>query len=284
MRKIILPFLVSAFVMMSCEKTKLASDVSNYTIGSYLKLVEAENLLLDASAPAASTVSVIAKPIGSALEKINIYVVAGGPDGDKTKWKPVKSVPVTDTVVTLGVNGTELAAALGIPITDIEPGSQFTFYNETVTTDGRKYDVTNTEDDLEGQPAFQSVFNWTATVVCPFTNNFSGDYTIVLDEWDGNNGGDVTVVPGPGANEITLKTPFPFSANAKDVVISIDPVTGAATVAKQVYGDYPGFPDLSVTTSGANNFVFSCTETIDLLFNHTSPAGNFGNFRLVISK
>ena len=284
MRKLILPFILMGVVMISCEKTNLSSDFSNYTIGSYLKLVEAENILLDASAPAASTVSVVAQPVGSPLKEINIYVVAGGPDGDKTKWKAVKTIPVTDSNITLSVNGAELAAALGISVTDIEPGSQFTFYNETVTTDGRKYDVTNTEDDLEGQPAFQSVFNWTATVVCPFTNNFNGEYTILLDEWDGNNGGTITVVPGPGANEITLKTPFPFSANAKDVVVGIDPVTGTATVARQVYGDYAGFPDLSVATTGANNFVFSCTETIDLVFNHTSPAGNFGNFRMVISK
>lgn len=284
MRKIILLFVIGAAGLFSCEKTDLLSNYNNYEIGSYLNLVSADNLTLDASDPAATIVQIKVKPVGSPLEKINVYVVPGGPDGDKTNWTFVKSIPVTDSLITLSVSGTELVTALGLPISAIEPGAQFTFYNETVTTDGRTFDASNTEDDLEGQPAFNSAFNWTTTAGCPFTNNFNGNFTIALDEWDGNNGGTIEVVPGPGENEITLKTPFPFSSNAKDVIVSIDPLTGVATVAKQAYGDYPGFPGLSVTTIGTSNFVFSCTETIDLTLNHTSPAGDFGNYRLLITK
>lgn len=284
MRKLILLFAIGTVGFISCEKTDLLSNYNNYTVGSYLNLVNADNLTLDVSNAAASVVQIKVKPVGSALEKINIYAIPGGPDGDKTKWKLVKTVPVTDTITTLSVSGIELVTALGLPISAIEPGAQFTFYNETVTLDGRSFDVTNTEDDLEGQPAFNSAFNWTATAGCPFTANFDGNYTIELDEWDGNNGGTIQVVPGPGANELTLKKPFPFSTNAKDVIVSVDPLTGVAAVANQIYGDYPGFPNLSVTTTGTNNFVFSCTETIDLTLNHTSPAGNFGNYRLLITK
>ncbi len=284
MRKIIVLSGIVSLVFLSCRKEDLISDVSQYTIGSYLGLVEAENLLLDASDAAASTVSVVVRPVGSALQKVIIYAVAGGPDPDESNWKQVKEVPVTDSVFTLAVTGAELATALDIPISEIQPGTQYTFYNQTVTTDGRVYDISNTEDDIEGQPAFNSVFNWTATVVCPYTNNMTGEFTIALDEWDGNNGGTVEIVAGPGANEITLITPFPFSANAKNVIIQIDPVTGTATVPKQIYGDYPGFPDLSVQSVGNSNFVFSCTETIDITLNHTSPAGNFGNYRLVIER
>lgn len=282
MRKIILLLSVGAFMAVSCHKDNLIQNVSSYGIGSYLNLVETENLLLDATNAAASTIAIKVKPVGSDLQKVIIYAVDGGPDPDESNWKLVKEVAVTDSVFTLAVTGAELASALGIPVSDIQPGQQYTFYNQMVTVDGRVFDISNTEDDIEGQPAFNSVFNWTATVVCPYTQNMTGQFTIAVDDWDGNVGGDIEVVAGPGENEITLKTPFPFADDPKDVIVSIDPVTGFATVAKQVYGGYPGFPDISVQSVGSNNFVFSCKETLDITLNHTSAAGNFGNYRYVL--
>ncbi|WP_336515778.1 hypothetical protein [Pollutibacter soli] len=282
MRKIILLLSTISFITVSCHKDDLIQNVSSYSIGSYLNLVETENLLLDATNAAASTVAIKVKPVGSELQKVNIYAVAGGPDPDESNWKLVKEVSATDSLFTLAVTGAELAAALGIPITDIQPGQQYTFYNQMVTADGRVFDISNTEDDIEGQPAFNSVFNWTATVVCPYTNNMTGEFTIAVDQWDGNVGGKIEVAAGPGENEITLKTPFPLSIDAKDLIVSIDPVTGFASVAKQVYGSYPGAPDISAQTTGSNNFVFSCKETLDITLNHSSALGNFGNFRYVL--
>jgi hypothetical protein len=274
-------------IVFSCKKEELRTDFDTLTQGAYLTLTKVNNTNIDYSALNTSTVSIQVGGKGSPIDKVNIYVTTE-PTIDKTKWKLIKAVPFSEGL-NLEVKATEIAAALGIPPSSLSPGNQYTLYNEVVTKDGRTFSSVNTDADFEGQAGYNMALHWTATVICPYNSAAfsSGTFVIVTDEWGDYNAGDVVgVAVGPGANQLTL-TVYPkpgAGTNQKSFPVNITPANGVATVPNTVYGDYPGFPNLAVKTAGSSNYVFACINTIKLLLNHTSPAGDFGNYLLVIKK
>ncbi len=288
MRKYSIAFLsLLLLTVFSCKKKDLRTDFDSLNQGSYLTLTKVNNTNIDYSALSTSTVSIQVGSKGAPVDKVNIYVTTD-PTLDKTKWKLVKAIPFSEGV-NLDVKATEIATALGIPPSQLNPGNQYTLYNEIVTKDGRTFSSINTDADFEGQAGYNMALHWTATVICPYNASVfsSGTFVIVTDEWGDYNPGDVVgVTTGPGANQLTL-TVYPkpgVGTNQKPFIVSVNPTNGVATVANTVYGDYPGFPNLSLKTTGSSNYVFACIGTIKLLLNHTSPAGDFGNYLLVIRK
>src|SRR4029453_6770231 len=106
----------------SCKKEELRTDFDTLTQGAYLTLTKVNNTNIDYSALSTSTVSIQVGGKGSPIDKVNIYV-ATEPTLDKTHWKAVKSIPFTEGV-NLDVKATEIATALGVPPSALEPGNQ----------------------------------------------------------------------------------------------------------------------------------------------------------------
>ena len=284
-RIIIYIFLVTVFY--GCKKAYFTNDPENFTIGSYLKLEQSVKTTLDYNKINTESVSITVTPVGSELEKINIFAVLGAENLDETKWKLVKSVPATGAPITLSVSTQELATAFGTTPASLNPGNQYIFYNQNITKDGRIFDVSNSEDDLEGQPGYQAAFRWQAIVFCAYdpasTNNVV--YEVVNDDWHDFAPGDlVTVKNGPSANQITLEGVFPTNINHKDIVVDIAPANGAATVARQAYGTYAG--DTQVFQAEGTGFIFSCAGIINLNLRHTTTAGGVapGLYNLSLKK
>lgn len=286
MKKIAI-YILLVTVLFACKKAYFINDFDNFSIGSYLRLDKTEKTTVDYNKIATESVAITVTPIGSDLEKVNIYAVLGGGNLDESKWKLVKTVPATGSALTLSVTAQELAAAFGITPAELSPGNTYTFYNQNITKDGRTFDVSNTDDDLEGQPGYQSAFRWQAIVFCSYdpasTNNI--DYEVVTDGWGDFGVGDiVTVTNGPGANQITLGGVFPTSINHKDIVVDIAPANGAATVAKQAYGTYTGDAPRVFNAEGTG-FIFSCAGVINLNLKHTdATGGNYGTYNLRLKK
>jgi len=248
--------------LYSCKKDAINGDKKDLIQGSYLTLKKNINGNLDFSNQAA-TVSMAAGSYGSPVKTINIYAATGGAT-DTTKWKLIKSVPYADSVI-LSVSTAELSKALA-PAT-IQPGNQYVLQNEVVTTDGRKFSASNTPTNFTSFPAYNFGFSWMATAVCPFSQASSiGNYTVVSDaQWADFSAGDpITVTAGADANTINfLAYPSPAAGgtNRQLWIVKVDPATGAATMANQYIGDYPGAPNAK---SAATGFVFSCTGVITL--------------------
>ena len=286
MKKILIFFFVVT-VLNSCKKEYIIADFDNFTIGSYLKLETTVKATLDYNKIASESVSITVTPLGSELEKINVYAVLGGENLDETKWKLVKAVPAAPGPITLSVSAQELATAFGTTPAGLSPGNQYTFYNQNVTRDGRTFDVSNSEDDLEGQPGYQAAFRWQAIVFCAYdpasTNNVS--YEVVNDGWGDLNAGDIVIVKnGPGANQISLGGVYPTAVNHKDIAVDISPANGAATVAKQAYGTYAGDAPRVFSAEGTG-FIFSCAGVINLNLRHTdATGGNYGTHNLRLRK
>ena len=277
-------FLLLLLVFSCSKKAPFYDELGQ---GSYLNLVKTNNTNLN-STDANSSVGMVVKEYGEPVESVNLYVSTTA-TLDKTKWKLIKNFPyASGSELTLAATTTQIATALGITQASMAPGTTYFMYNEVVTKDGRKFSSANTSFvDLESQPGFNVALSWRATVVCPFNNTVPFDnkvWHIVRDDWQDFAVGDpVTVQLGPGANQITLVGVWPTDVQHKDMVITIDPTSGAATVPRYTYGGYGSAATYTNATTGTSNFVFACTQTIDVTMNHVSSGGtNYGNYRLIL--
>jgi hypothetical protein len=292
MRKIIAIGLIPViifFTIYACKKGEVISDYNSLKTGSYVKLVKAGNAIINYSNLAGSTVDVTVSEYGDPIDKIKVYVTKGGTSLDKTNWKAIKEFAYSGET-NLAVTATEIAAALGIPPADLETGATYTLYNELITKDGETYDIANTNGGFAGNTNYNMAMTWTAVVVCPFSPaGFTGNFEVLQDDWADFNPGDVVSVTSAGNDSIVLAAypnpnPPANGTNKKPITVKINAATGAATVASQTYGDYPGFDtNLKVKTVGSNNWVFSCVGTITLKLNHTGVS-NYGDYVLKLKK
>ena len=286
MKKIIFAFMGILLIGTACKKSVILGTPDELgTDGAYLTLTEQGNIQI--APDPASSVSIKVGSVGQPVASVNIYVVRGQ-DLNKANWKLIKNVPFSDGVE-LNVTAPEIATALGVPLDDIKGGDVFTFYNEAVTVAGKMFSLANITTDFESQAPFNMAMQWSALGVCAFDPApFTGNFAVNVDEWQDFAVGDVvTSQAGPGANQITLTVyPSPaFGTNRQPFIVDVDPATGAATVASQVIGDYPGFDtNLKVETVGTANFVFGCTGHIQLTLNFTGDGGDYGDYLLVLEK
>jgi hypothetical protein len=286
MKKIFIILIGAALIagVSSCKKDNINGDYKDLVGGSYLTLLESGNDELDWQNFAASEVSIKVGEYGSPVASVNVYAVLGS-DLNPSSWHLVKNVPFSEGVE-LKVTGAELLTALGIDAQDVN--TDVSLYPEAVTADGRKFSIANTPTSYQSFPAYNMAFIWTATLinyVCPFDQAyFNGNFAVQSDGWNDFAAGDlIAVQPGPGATQITL-TLYPkpgVGSNRKNIIVDIDPATDSATVAKQVYGDYPGSPNLSVQGTG---YVSACSGIISLDLEHSDAGGSYGVYTVVLKK
>jgi hypothetical protein len=283
--------LVILLLVVSCTQTK--DFYEQLGKGTTLTLVKQDNALLNAI-DVNSTVSQVVSFNGEPVESINLYVSATSTT-DKSKWKLIKNIPVTGET-TVSATNTEIATALGLTPGAIPPGVTYYMYNEAVLKDGRKFSSANTsQGDLIAAPAFNQAFQWTATVVCPYTpSTTAGTYKVVTDEWESHPvGSDVVVTTGPGVNDINLSGVWPRAGGpyqgtvATPLTITVNPTTGAVTIPSGVtFANYAAFGGFTgITGVGSTGFVFSCTNTISITMRiNAPPFGDQGFLKLVLKK
>lgn len=134
-------------------------------------------------------------------------------------------------------------------------------------------------------PQYNLKLTWNAVVVCPFVPaEATGTYTITKDTWDGSAGEQVTVTGAAGKATIDIMFPYAAPPGINPVVVTVNPTTGAATVAKQTYGSYgAGFENF--TAEGTGGFFFSCTGGFSINLTHKLPNGtNYGTYPYAIQK
>lgn len=282
--KSILTLVLLMTIFSACSKQEVVQDVNTLGVGSYVKLVKSNNLIIDAT-NASSAVSIDVQEYGSSQEKLVLYVSKGARTLDRTKWRKIKDVPNTGGEYKLSVSLTELRAAF--TGSTIEPGDQYQIYNQCVTKDGRTFDIANTGADFASLPGYTMALSWTAVVVCPFVPSVAtGTYKITEDPFDGpfgSIGATANVVASASSAVVTYLYPIADNPGLAPVTITVNPLTGSATVAKQTYGSYGGaYNNMSVEASG---FFFSCKGTINLSTTHRFANGSVeGQYPLALVK
>lgn len=287
---------------ISCKKTggniNPLSDISNLALGSYLVLDSTLNLNFDNTNIATSTVGITVSYYkgGEPVTSILLYAAAGS-TYDTTKWHLIKTVAYSGSGTKLTVNGTELSTALGVPSSSFTPGSYYTFYTRIVTKSGKTYDVNNTGNNagsgLVTGPTYFSAYFFTAYITCPFTGGMAGKYEVIADDWaDWSAGAEVTVMDGPGANQIDLSKVYPGGSSSvvvnQHLVVNVDAATGTASIPKVNIGSYSsGGTQYTAEGGNANDvagYVFSCTGYITLLIDFSANGGDLGTYRLILQK
>lgn len=292
--KIIIKYfcLFGLIVLASCKKSAVQNplaDVANLGIGSYITLTETVNLNFSFNTPT-STVSIKVTEYGDAnnVDKIVLYVVQGS-NGDPAAWKKIKTVPYTGPGTVLSATSQEVATALGVTVASLSPGNFYTFYNQIITKDGKTFDLSNTLGALENNSNYNAVFRWQAFITCPFVGPVGGNFRVVQDDWQDWAPGDVvSVLDGPGANQINLRNVWPnpaYGSVVNPLIVNIDPATGTAKVPLVTFGAYS--PLATARGAGAGDvagYVFSCTGFITLNLAVTYNGSSQGNLKLVLQK
>ena len=291
MKKVLI-LLSTAIVLFatSCKKTGVQNPlaaVENLSVGSYLTLQENVNLNFEYTI-ASSKVSVKVDKYGSDVDKINLYVVAGA-NSSPAAWKLIKTVPFTGAGTVLSATSQEVATALGITVGDLTPGNYYTFYNEVIAKDGKKFNVSNAGNALATNSNYNACFQWEAYVTCPFIAPIAGNYKVIRDDWADWAAGDiVSVTDGPGANQVNLSAVWPNPAYgdiSSPLIVDVTPANGTAKVPLVTFGVYPG----TATAQGAKagdvaGYVFSCTGFITLTMQVKYNGSSQGNLKLVLQK
>lgn len=283
--KIMLLFSAVALIATACKKdTDLILSSDQLGTGSYLKLDSTINTNINFADINNTSVSINVSGYGEEVDSVIVFASTDN-STNRANWRRIKGFKMADNKTTLVVKATELAAALGIAPTALEPGKQYTLFNEAVTKTGRRFSVQNTNSEFESAVNYKMSFRWRATVICPFVPAAAvGVYTITQDPWDGAVG--ETAVVTATANSITITYLYPYATpdpGFAPVTVTVNPANGSATLAKQTYGGYgPGFQNF---TGQGTGFVFSCTGTITLNVNHVSAGGtSFGTFPITLKK
>ena len=276
--------------LFGCKKGDINGAFESQSTGSYLTKVAIGNGIIDYANLGASKVDVTVREYGNPVAKVKIFVSKGAATTDQTSWKAVKEVPYNgDTKLEL--TAAEIAAALGIPVTGLEPGATYTFYNQVISKDGQVHDITNMNSAMYGSPNYNTLMTWNAVVVCPFKASDWGGVgatfsaRVLQDGWADYSPGDViNNISISGATQLTFPAIY-LTSPARPVVVNITAATGAATVPLQDYGDYgAGFPNFKLQSSGTNNWVFSCANLITLTLTHTQGGSGYGTYLLRLQK
>ncbi len=223
------------------------------------------------------TTSTLRPDLIKQVDVVAEWVPASGPKVSKPLMKlssviGTNSIPFSQFLNVLGITGSQL-----------KPGDIIKAKFVVTTPDGRTFSEDNTVGTLPstGSSGFTRSLN--ATVACVFSGAqfATGTWLVTLDQWgDWKVGSEVSVTPGPGANELTID--FYGSPKAtlaagipaahKPTVITVSNLkTGAITVAKQVYGIYEG--DVDTYSMEGTGSLSGCAGTIDLVLKHTNNVG-----------
>lgn len=216
-------------------------------------------------------------------KKFDIVVIK---NNDKTNVKVLKA-DVTTFPTELTVTGPQLASLFNAPIV---LGDKFDIGVDVTTYTGAKFDafpVTGAPyaAGIAAQPGASTFVRYEA--VCQYKPDaFQGAFEVVTDEWADYVPGDIVQLTQVDATHFSFKF---LAAGALPIVVTVNPITNAVTVPKQVYGSgYPPgwtFGNISAeSVPSVDNFVAPCSGTFSVILKHTVAAGTIGEFKLVLKK
>ena len=190
-------------------------------------------------------------------------------------------VPLTNITeqfpLDLRISATDLAAAFGITLADLQAGDQYNFLATTTGSDGITIDPGDGTQFLGAitNPGLEQALSFTTFISCPFNQSDAiGTYTKQTDAF-GLAASTFEVIAGPDENSLTVVDLFSAGANFD---IQINPDTGIATIARQpVAPSFFGYSGGNINTSGTS-FVFSCTGAFVFNLQYTVDLGSFGSF------
>ncbi|HJS53184.1 MAG TPA: hypothetical protein VJ765_01535 [Chitinophagaceae bacterium] len=207
-------------------------------------------------------------------------------NNDNTNVKMIKA-DVTTFPTEIPITGTELAALFGSPIV---LGDKFDIGVDVVTYTGAKFEAFPVTGNsyaagIAAQPGASTFVRYEA--VCQYDATiYQGSFEVIIDEWGDYAAGEIVPVTMVDATHFSFKY---RADDASPIVVTVNTVTNAVTVPKQVYGTGypPGWPYGNISAESVpsvDNFVAPCAGTFSVILKHTVAAGSFGEYKIVLKK
>ncbi len=275
-------FTVMVAFLASCEdddKDPLVIEENQENFAPYVRIVvDASTPVIDATQLSSDVfISVVDDPNDNVASwQIGVRQITSSND---TVPAPVDGEDVYATIGTItsfpsefNLTGDEIAATLGIPASNIQPGDQIQFDAVSTGTDGSTLTFADLGGDLAGQFEQFQAYNFTQFVGCPFVQaDAVGTYDVVAHRFDGffgPQGATREVIAGGADNEYTIVGGALPLDGADDLTVSVD--AGSGVVLGAANADDVHFNTFGPASYGTvAGFTFSCVGFIDL--DITSP-------------
>jgi hypothetical protein len=216
-------------------------------------------------------------------KKFDVVVIK---NNDKTNVKMLKA-DVTTFPTEITVTGPELATLFNAPIV---LGDKFDIGVDVTTSNGAKFEAfpvvgNSYAAGIAAQPGASTFVRYEA--VCQYDPlAYQGAFEVVEDEWGDYPAGSNVQLTMIDATHFSFKY---LADDARPIVVTVNNVSNAVTVAKQIYGNgYPPawpYGDISVeSVPSVDNFVAPCAGTFSVVLKHTVAAGSFGEYKIVLKK
>ncbi|MHA7058606.1 hypothetical protein ACWGOQ_0015385 [Aquimarina sp. M1] len=263
--KILLVCLVCT-TLTNCEDNE-KSPLGEQVNGAFV-LVDIENPVIDVTAIETSTYggTLKAPTDNVASHEFQVRRVSGGVASEFVPIFTATSFPAD-----FQIGAPEIAAALGLNITDILPGDRFDFSGKTTAIDGSIVVESNLGPDILAETGQRQAYRLQTFVSCPFSvAEALGTYQLVSCGLTFCNGGNTfEIVEGDEPNTVVMQNPYnsfdPSTGEPFDIVIQINPASGEITIEEQDAFDTAdtgnnGFKPTTIETE--SGFFFSCVGTI----------------------
>lgn len=280
MKKVFLLLLTLGFFASCEDESKIPTPDSNP--GAFVSL-DILRPVIDVTNIATSTWGGTLKTPSNNVVKYDLYVrrVSGGNAGDYALLKSVTSFP-SDLAVSAG----DVAAALGLQLSEILAGDRFDFWAESFDADNNKTTYNDLSLNTQGELGVKQAYKLTTYVSCPFNQaDAIGTYEFTEDAF-ANETDIFEVIAGSTSDKVIMVDPFGHPS-AWNIEVVIDLGSGIVSIARQNAWD-PSFYALpanygtaTIATEGSASFFFSCTGTINFSVKHNVDVGTYGfkNFK-----
>lgn len=273
MKKVFKTFLVCflAFSLANCEDNEKSPLVEQVN-GAYV-YIDIENPVIDVTAIETST---FGGTLRTSVDNVasHEFEVRRFSEGAASEFVPVYTTTTFPAEFQIGAS--DLAAALGLDLSDILPGDRFDFRGKTTSIDGAVVYESTLNADLFGELGQRQAYNLQTFVSCPFKiEEAIGTYQLTSCGLNFCNGGNTfEIVEGDDPNTVVMLNPYnsfdPDTGEPFNIVIDVNPASGEITIESQAAFDTAdtgnaGF--LPTTISTEVGFFFSCagliTTTVD---------------------
>jgi hypothetical protein len=205
-------------------------------------------------------------------------------NNDKSNPKVIQA-GVTTFPTNITVTGQMLTDLFGA---DIVFGDAFLVGADVITQADQKWEAfPNVPGGITYAPGIANEAGSTTTLrfaaPCVFdhTAYTSGDYEVVVDEWEDYAPGDIVPVTKIDETHYSFKY---AASNANPIIMVVDPATNAITVAPTMYGDYDGLEVTATGVPGDDSEADPCDVSFSVKLNHVYSGGDLGDYVIKLKK
>lgn len=280
---IIFSFFIAATIVVGCRKSDNARvpDLEKVPL-PLITLAEGAETKIPGTNPetfsTTFTVDVYFKH-GEQPKQFDLVVVK---NGDKSNPKTIQAA-ITSFPVTVTLTGQQLIDLFGA---SIELGDAFDVGVDVTTQAGKKWAAfpiggTSYAPGIAAQPGSNTQLRFAAPCLFDTEAYTAGDYEVVVDEWADFEPGDAVAVAKIDDTHFSFKY---GAAHANPIIMEVDPITNAITVAPVMYGDYDGDEITAQSVPGDDSAVDPCDVSFSVKLNHVYSGGNLGNYIIKLKK